>query len=85
MIGAPTNFQHTGHIGSGSFQAGPGEALVSAKSQMGGKGGHLDRGEGEAETSLVSTAVPIVKQDKEGAEEAESANAAAGADAAVGP
>lgn len=37
MIGEPTNFQHTGHIGSGDMGAAGG-----MRAQMQSKGGHAD-------------------------------------------
>ncbi|KAG8229025.1 hypothetical protein J437_LFUL007580 [Ladona fulva] len=39
MIGAPTNFQHTGHIGSGDIQLGTSH-LRAIQTQMQSKGGY---------------------------------------------
>jgi len=39
MIGEPTNFQHTGHIGSGDVEGGTGR-LRAIQSQMQSKGGY---------------------------------------------
>lgn len=39
MIGEPTNFQHTGHIGSRDVEM-PGHQLVALQNQMRSKGGY---------------------------------------------
>ena len=39
MIGAPTNFQHTGHIGSGDLDMASAH-LTAIQTQMQGKGGY---------------------------------------------
>ncbi|RZC36566.1 PBD domain containing protein [Asbolus verrucosus] len=39
MIGSPTNFQHTGHIGSRDVEM-PGDQLVALQNQMKSKGGY---------------------------------------------
>ena len=52
MIGQPTNFQHTGHIGSGDMGS-LGSQLPTVQLQMQGKGGHL-----EAESVVPDSASP---------------------------
>jgi len=61
MIGQPTNFQHTGHIGSGDMGS-LGSQLPTVELQMKGKGGHVDAGEGAVPnaSSPASNAVEIV-------------------------
>lgn len=60
MIGQPTNFQHTGHIGSGDPAGGGGINSV----QMQGKGGHVDQDSTVVgATSALATAVPIGQAD----------------------
>eukprot|EP00037_Helgoeca_nana_P007934 m.71384 g.71384 ORF g.71384 m.71384 type:complete len:112 (+) comp18624_c0_seq1:175-510(+) len=83
MIGQPTNFQHTGHIGSGSL-AGNSQTLPAAQSQMSSKGGHLDNPSAGVSHSLVTSAVPIVKaKETEGqGSESPSDHGASGADVA---
>eukprot|EP00035_Acanthoeca_spectabilis_P021447 m.438285 g.438285 ORF g.438285 m.438285 type:complete len:100 (-) comp18219_c0_seq1:245-544(-) len=61
MIGEPTNFQHTGHIGSASLHSGNAMTLPAAQSQMSSKGGHVEGG--NLSNSLVHSAIPIVKSD----------------------
>lgn len=39
MIGEPTNFQHTGHIGSRDVEL-PGHQLAALQNQMRSKGGY---------------------------------------------
>ncbi|KAJ8952732.1 hypothetical protein NQ314_007483 [Rhamnusium bicolor] len=39
MIGNPTNFQHTGHIGSRDVEI-PGDQLIALQNQMKSKGGY---------------------------------------------
>lgn len=39
MIGHPTNFQHTGHIGSRDVEM-PGDQLIALQNQMKSKGGY---------------------------------------------
>lgn len=39
MIGSPTNFQHTGHIGSRDVEM-PDDQLVALQNQMRSKGGY---------------------------------------------
>ncbi|CAH1117213.1 unnamed protein product [Phaedon cochleariae] len=39
MIGNPTNFQHTGHIGSRDVEL-PGDQLAALQNQMKSKGGY---------------------------------------------
>lgn len=39
MIGNPTNFQHTGHIGSRDVEM-PGDQLTALQNQMKSKGGY---------------------------------------------
>lgn len=39
MIGNPTNFQHTGHIGSRDVEM-PGDQLIALQNQMKSKGGY---------------------------------------------
>lgn len=56
MIGQPTNFQHTGHIGSGDTGA-----AGTMKSQMQSKGGHGDAGHGGP---AVVNALPIEEAQK---------------------
>mmetsp|Transcript_68691 Transcript_68691/g.95510 ORF Transcript_68691/g.95510 Transcript_68691/m.95510 type:complete len:102 (+) Transcript_68691:133-438(+) len=65
MIGQPTNFQHTGHIGSASLHSGNAMTLPTAQSQMSSKGGHIDNGGAHVSNSLISSAVPIVKEGNE--------------------
>jgi hypothetical protein len=52
MIGQPTNFQHTGHIGSGDMGS-LGSQLPTVELQMQGKGGHL-----EGENAVPDSASP---------------------------
>jgi len=61
MIGQPTNFQHTGHIGSGDMGS-LGSQLPTVELQMKGKGGHVDSDEGAIPdaASPASNAVEIV-------------------------
>lgn len=40
MIGAPQNFKHTGHIGSGDMASGTGSDLSLVQVQMQSKGGY---------------------------------------------
>lgn len=40
MIGEPTNFRHTGHIGSGDMHTGGGSNLTAIQNQMRSKGGY---------------------------------------------
>lgn len=61
MIGDPTNFQHTGHIGSGDMGA-LGSQLPSVEQQMKSKGGHIDTDDALPESASPSAhALPITQ------------------------
>eukprot|EP00039_Didymoeca_costata_P018630 m.334290 g.334290 ORF g.334290 m.334290 type:complete len:136 (+) comp17328_c0_seq1:411-818(+) len=60
MIGEPTNFQHTGHIGSGESSS-LGTKLPSIELQMKSKGGHLESEQGSLPESAspANRAIPL--------------------------
>lgn len=69
MIGAPENFQHTGHIGASDMSTGTG--LTNIQTQMQGKGGHTDAEqtfEGSVVTKAIDldTAFKVDREEREG-------------------
>eukprot|EP00041_Stephanoeca_diplocostata_P012816 m.215567 g.215567 ORF g.215567 m.215567 type:complete len:103 (-) comp19103_c0_seq2:1809-2117(-) len=61
MIGEPTNFQHTSHIGSTDMSTSA-MTLKDIGLQMNSKGGHVDEAKVPKGESAVTTAIPITDE-----------------------